>query len=169
MGGGRYALLLRETDSISLFLGDRVQWFRAEADMERWQEQVEIKLAEFLRHACSCKRMKTVWSQLSESQSENLPGYVAYAKQKAAMFARMERECEDSFDKAGYKDLRLRIAKGEQSLVQYVMVKRAEALAWLQAGDIETSKSLSYRFKVVLPLNALHDLRPQEKINQCVV
>ncbi|KAJ3964940.1 hypothetical protein EV361DRAFT_975265 [Lentinula raphanica] len=39
---------------------DSVQWFRAEADMERWQEQVEIKHAEFLRLIASFTTQDTV-------------------------------------------------------------------------------------------------------------
>jgi len=34
----------------TIFLsGDHVQWFRAEAEMERWREEWEIKQADFLR------------------------------------------------------------------------------------------------------------------------
>jgi hypothetical protein len=132
------SLLFGKAELISFATGDRVQWFRAEADMQRWQEQVEVKLAEFLRHGRSCAKMTAIWTELSKSQPENLPGHVAYAKQRAAMYARMQKECEDSFDNAGYKDLRLRIARGEQSLVQYVAAKRAEAFTFVRTGDLET-------------------------------
>ncbi|KAJ7111002.1 hypothetical protein C8R44DRAFT_633535, partial [Mycena epipterygia] len=37
--------------------GDRVQWFRAEAEMQRWQEQIEQKLAELLRTIRSFRTM----------------------------------------------------------------------------------------------------------------
>jgi hypothetical protein len=39
---------------LGLFVNDvwysdyRVQWFHAEAEMQRWQEQVELKLAELI-------------------------------------------------------------------------------------------------------------------------
>jgi hypothetical protein len=38
--------------------GDRVQWFRAEAEMQRWQEQGEQKLAELLRTNRSFLKME---------------------------------------------------------------------------------------------------------------
>jgi hypothetical protein len=34
---------------LEILSGDRVQWFRAEAEMQRWQEQGKQKLAELLR------------------------------------------------------------------------------------------------------------------------
>ncbi|KAJ3712824.1 hypothetical protein C8R42DRAFT_567538, partial [Lentinula raphanica] len=40
---------------------DSVQWFRAEADMERWQEQLEIKHAEFLRLIASFTKHRDAW------------------------------------------------------------------------------------------------------------
>ena len=38
-------------------LADQVQWFRAEAEMQRWLEEVEIKLADFLRSIRSFQKM----------------------------------------------------------------------------------------------------------------
>ncbi|KAJ7861182.1 hypothetical protein B0H13DRAFT_1900607 [Mycena leptocephala] len=71
--------------------GNRVQWFRAEADMQRWQEQQEQKLAELLRTNCSFFKMDQAWRALASS---DLPaGRQAFARQKAAMYRkRAERK-----------------------------------------------------------------------------
>ncbi|KAJ7930322.1 hypothetical protein B0H13DRAFT_1858952 [Mycena leptocephala] len=45
---------------------DRVQWFRAEAEMQRWQEQKEQKLVELLRTVRSFVKMQHVWTQLAD-------------------------------------------------------------------------------------------------------
>ncbi|KAJ6563052.1 hypothetical protein DFH09DRAFT_1477909 [Mycena vulgaris] len=62
--------------------GDRVQWFRAEAEMRQWQEQKEQKLVELLWTIRSYVKMQSVWSQLGDSHA-NQPGHAAYARQKA--------------------------------------------------------------------------------------
>ncbi|KAK6980805.1 CxC2 domain-containing protein [Favolaschia claudopus] len=46
--------------------GDRVQWFRAEAEMQRWQEQTEQKLAELLR-------TNRKWSTLGQKWLPRVP------------------------------------------------------------------------------------------------
>jgi len=43
-------------------VGDRVQWFRGEAEMQRWLEEMEIKLADFLQCIRSFHRMLQVCS-----------------------------------------------------------------------------------------------------------
>ncbi|KAJ7731905.1 hypothetical protein DFH07DRAFT_781074 [Mycena maculata] len=72
--------------------GDRVQWFRAEADMIRWQEQIEQKLAELRTTIRSFAAYKDAWTKMAsiEEQAGNWIGYVAYAKQKADMWALRE-------------------------------------------------------------------------------
>ncbi|KAJ7588670.1 hypothetical protein C8J56DRAFT_1077886, partial [Mycena floridula] len=79
--------------------GDSVQWFRAEAEMERWQEQLEIKQAEFLRCIDSFKMMSRNWNLIAEHSER---GARAYARQKSAMYSQMERQCRDQFGAAGY-------------------------------------------------------------------
>jgi hypothetical protein len=85
--------------------GERVQWFRAEADMQRWQEQVEQKLAELLRTTRSFDKMSKTWTALSLTQLSNLPGHIAYAKKKASMYEQMESNCKKKLEGAGYGDL----------------------------------------------------------------
>ncbi|KAJ7213665.1 hypothetical protein C8J57DRAFT_1029924, partial [Mycena rebaudengoi] len=45
--------------------GDRVQWFRAEADMERWQEQIEARLANIRCTIRSFRTYKHMWTTLA--------------------------------------------------------------------------------------------------------
>ncbi|KAF7304596.1 CxC2 domain-containing protein [Mycena chlorophos] len=100
--------------------GDRVQWFRAEAEMQRWREQREQKIAELLRTRRSFLRMAQTWNTLADLNAEK-PGYSAYGHQKAAMFTRMAREVEERIKEAGYGELLAPDAK----LVDWVMKKRA--------------------------------------------
>ncbi|KAJ6521638.1 hypothetical protein DFH09DRAFT_1097622 [Mycena vulgaris] len=70
----------------------KVQWFCAEAEMQRWKEQKEQKLVELLWTIRSYVKMQSVWSQLGDSHA-NQPGHAAYARQKAWMY---ERRVEDT-------------------------------------------------------------------------
>ncbi|KAJ7828326.1 hypothetical protein B0H13DRAFT_2373260 [Mycena leptocephala] len=63
---------------------DRVQWFRAEAEVQRWQEHVEMRLAELLRTIRSFRKWDEVWLSLAEQQEK--PGHAEYAKQKAHIY-----------------------------------------------------------------------------------
>ncbi|KDR78511.1 hypothetical protein GALMADRAFT_209005 [Galerina marginata CBS 339.88] len=91
---------------------DRVQWFRARADMERWQEEVEILAQEFRRTIRGFDKMAHVWSSLAISPapvecSHNLVdhgvehGKMAYGKKKAAMFRRMANDARVAFESIG--------------------------------------------------------------------
>ncbi|KAJ7239653.1 hypothetical protein C8J57DRAFT_1564709 [Mycena rebaudengoi] len=102
--------------------GDRVQWFRAEADVQRWQEQGEQKLAELLRTVRSFKKMSAVWKQLAEMQSADQPGAKAYARQKAAMYQRRMEEAEQFVVGAGYKEL----LGNDANLIRFVREQRAK-------------------------------------------
>ncbi|KAI0312439.1 hypothetical protein OF83DRAFT_1087012 [Amylostereum chailletii] len=111
--------------------GDRVQWFRAEAEMQRWQEQEEIKQAEFIRTSNTFSGLQRVWTQLAESQPSDFMGHVAYARKKAAMWDRMQRECMQRLRDAGYEPLR----PGE-SLVDRITAKRKVEDDILKSDDV---------------------------------
>lgn len=100
--------------------GDRVQWFRAEAEMERWQEEVEIKQADFIRCINYFGKMSDVWMSLQGSITS--PGKIAYAKKKSAMFKEMELSARHLFAKAGYSHL-LNLTN-EKPHAHYVMEER---------------------------------------------
>lgn len=57
--------------------GDRVQWFRAEAEMYRRLEQLEIEHADFERTLRHFQIMMTVWNHLAAMQDS--PSSKAYA------------------------------------------------------------------------------------------
>ncbi|KAJ6530202.1 hypothetical protein B0H19DRAFT_1328251 [Mycena capillaripes] len=85
--------------------GDRVQWFRAQAEMQRWQEQIEQKLVELLRTARSFAKMQSVWLTLATKQPSDKPGAAAYARQKANMYKRRATEARKHLKDAGYQEL----------------------------------------------------------------
>jgi hypothetical protein len=101
--------------------------------MLRWQEQVEQKLAEFLRCIRSFGRMKDVWTKLSLSQRPDLPGHVAYARRTADMYARLQEDAEKRLDGAGYRDLRLKATNDYGALIEYVTARREEEEAVLKS------------------------------------
>jgi len=115
-----------------LTTGNRVQWFRAEADMYRWREQFEQKLAEFLRCTCAFGKMKEVWAALTKLQPPNSPGHIAYTRKKSDMYARLEKESEKRFDSVGYRELRLKAANDYQALLDYVTAWQTEENAKLK-------------------------------------
>ncbi|KAJ7290778.1 hypothetical protein C8J57DRAFT_1612056 [Mycena rebaudengoi] len=78
----------------------RVQWFRARADMQHFQEEVEILAQEFRNATCGFTRMNEVWTCLA-TDAKSSHGAVAYAMEKASMFSRMAEECRAAFIKVG--------------------------------------------------------------------
>ncbi|KAJ6548319.1 hypothetical protein B0H10DRAFT_2243058 [Mycena sp. CBHHK59/15] len=86
---------LKEEDTILIIddartplLGDRVQWFRAEAEMYRWLEQYERKHAEMMRVIERFRRDNVVWEGLAdrvEEQNGGRNGAVNFARMQAAI------------------------------------------------------------------------------------
>ncbi|KAF7371487.1 CxC2 domain-containing protein [Mycena venus] len=106
-GYGNWAsrTLSESIPSLMTHVGDRVQWFRAEAEMQRWQEQWEQKLAELLRTRRSFSKMQLVWEELASLQPLDSPGAAACARQKAAMYARRTAEAEKKIKEVGHEEL----------------------------------------------------------------
>ncbi|KAJ3831975.1 hypothetical protein F5878DRAFT_647165, partial [Lentinula raphanica] len=75
---------------------DSVQWFRAEADMERWQEQLEIKHSEFLRLIASFTKHRDAWDLLMNHHSTT-PGHQAYAREHRDMFDSLRIDAEEKY------------------------------------------------------------------------
>ncbi|THU94988.1 hypothetical protein K435DRAFT_859998 [Dendrothele bispora CBS 962.96] len=82
--------------------GDRVQWFRAEAEMYRWMEQFEIKHAEFARVISHFRTMSSTWNSLAESHES--PGHTAYAKRHAMMYMDLAEDAELRFKRVGHPE-----------------------------------------------------------------
>jgi len=68
--------------------------------------------------------MTQVWSELSFLWTGHSIVHVAYARQKADMYARMENDCKKKLDEAGYMHVRL----SEGVLSDYVAAMHAEDL-----------------------------------------
>ncbi|KAJ6448015.1 hypothetical protein C8R45DRAFT_850549 [Mycena sanguinolenta] len=78
---------------------DRVQWFRAEAEMYRWREQWERKHAEIMRVRARFLRDAEVWMKLAdhlETYKQRM-GAVTYAREQAAMYRRLAHNAEITF------------------------------------------------------------------------
>ncbi len=73
-----------------LIQGDRVQWFRAEAEKDRWLEEQEIRQADYLRCIRFFRKWSEIWKGLvvdaAKGDSIQL-GKNAYARKKGHMFA----------------------------------------------------------------------------------
>jgi len=95
--------------------GDRVQWFRAEAEMQRWQEQLEAKQADFLRCIQFYKKMSEVWAQLATSS--DTAGRAAYTRRTSAMYDAMAQSAKALFISAGYQD---RILAEDRTLADFI-------------------------------------------------
>ncbi|KAJ7339721.1 hypothetical protein DFH08DRAFT_1013175 [Mycena albidolilacea] len=81
---------------------DRVQWARAEAEMDRFQEQMEIKLTEFLRCLTTFQFNERAWIQMSKN-SDLGPGFAEWAKGTAQMWKQLSDQCQTHLTMAGYK------------------------------------------------------------------
>ena len=113
--------------------GDRMQWFRAEAEMERWREEWEAKQANFLRCIRTFSKMADVWQTLSTQEPEGRSkacetGRIAYAKQKSAMFREMEHHAKDTFRSAGYGELIDNLIDQQvgKTLADFVLAERSD-------------------------------------------
>ncbi|KAF7975232.1 hypothetical protein HWV62_10194 [Athelia sp. TMB] len=96
---------------------DRVQWFRARADMEAWVVEIEILEEEFRRTICGFEKMVAVWGRLASDSTKR--GHSAYGMQKAAMYKRMADECRGKFVAASGA-----WPKDGQSLSDYIKARR---------------------------------------------
>ncbi|KAJ3776407.1 hypothetical protein FB446DRAFT_842401 [Lentinula raphanica] len=102
---------------------DSVHWFRAEADMERWQEQLEIKHAEFLRLIASFTKYRDAWNTISAYFSPT-PGHRAYALEHRDMFDSLRIDAEEKFCNCALPFLRC--CTSGNTLADRVQLWRAE-------------------------------------------
>ncbi|KAJ7846583.1 hypothetical protein B0H14DRAFT_2584040 [Mycena olivaceomarginata] len=93
-------------------------WFRAEAEVQCWQEHVEMRLAELLRTIRSFHKWDGVWMQLANTPKF---GYSAYAKQKAHMYRVRGEQCEKLIRDSGYGTL----LEPGTNLVEFVVTEPA--------------------------------------------
>ncbi|KAJ7869070.1 hypothetical protein B0H13DRAFT_1896767 [Mycena leptocephala] len=81
---------------------DRVQWARAEAEMDRFQEHMELKLAEFLLCLASFEFNEQIWTQMS-AKPDLGPGFAERAKETAYIWKQLSDQCRKHLAMAGYK------------------------------------------------------------------
>ncbi|KAK1230542.1 hypothetical protein PQX77_006367 [Marasmius sp. AFHP31] len=74
---------------------DRVQWFHARAERDRWQEHLEKLEADFRNCIRHFAKMKTVWDVAAVS-AESF-GHQAYARRQGRMFKRFQTDAETMF------------------------------------------------------------------------
>ncbi|KAJ7233709.1 hypothetical protein B0H12DRAFT_1239240 [Mycena haematopus] len=118
---------------------DRVQWFRAEAEMYRWREQYERKHAEMMRVMTRFQRDAEVWEKRADHLQETTGhmGAVTYAREQAAMFKRLALNAEASFENpktAAHGDWVA--AKTFDELVRRIDHSRDVDFAWMDAMGI---------------------------------
>ncbi|KAH6874855.1 hypothetical protein BKA70DRAFT_1479844 [Coprinopsis sp. MPI-PUGE-AT-0042] len=103
--------------------GDRVQWFQAEAEMMRWQEEYELKLVEFVRAIRHYETMAAAWRRLSEASGNiEKEGKAAYARKAAARYRDQASRCSTIFYiQAGFPDL-----TDEEKALEHVLSSREE-------------------------------------------
>ncbi|KAJ7679610.1 hypothetical protein B0H17DRAFT_1206512 [Mycena rosella] len=79
---------------------DRVQWFRAEAEMYRWLEQYERKHAELMRVIARFRRDSEVWGKRADREeglSGGVNGSATFARMQAVMYQRLQHNAEVIF------------------------------------------------------------------------
>ncbi|KAF9030929.1 hypothetical protein BJ165DRAFT_1358497 [Panaeolus papilionaceus] len=122
--------------------GDRVHWFRAEAEMERWREQWELKLAEFIRCIAHFQRMADAWSNLAlRSASE---AHRVYARKRGAQFQRMADRVKEVFRSSEVQDEEPTSSIDGESVANFII--RHQLNEWRREGG--TSESYVYVRKV---------------------
>ncbi|KAJ3966145.1 hypothetical protein EV361DRAFT_595678 [Lentinula raphanica] len=103
---------------------DRVQFFRAEAEFERWREQLEIKHAELERCIRGFGYTQNVWTCASQDVMHSpTAGHVAYAKRRAAVEGQLQTRSQTGLIKHGLPAL------CNQSSVEQISIGE-RVLAW---------------------------------------
>ncbi|KAF8149686.1 hypothetical protein K438DRAFT_2085956 [Mycena galopus ATCC 62051] len=81
---------------------ETVQWARAEAEIDRFQKQMEIKLTEFLRCLTAFQFNQRAWIQMSKNSDLGL-GFAELAKGTAQMWKQLSDQCQKHLTMAGFK------------------------------------------------------------------
>ena len=90
-------------------IGDRVHWFRAEAEKARWQEEWEIRQADYLRCIRYFGKMAEIWKCLVKDSIADTSlvqlGKNAYARKKSHMYRSMKEHAVKLLTAEGYGHL----------------------------------------------------------------
>lgn len=85
-------VLLRYESRTETHLVDRVKWFRERSARNRLREEKEILEEELKRTVRSFSYLRGMWNTLADRSSA--PGEASYAHKQAAMFERLESDCD---------------------------------------------------------------------------
>ncbi|KAJ3511561.1 hypothetical protein NMY22_g15609 [Coprinellus aureogranulatus] len=110
---------------------NRVQWFRAEAEMMRFREECESTIADFLRCIRYFDKMNSVWDELARGYSD-LSAHAIYARNSAKMYMRMAREARQRFGESTGMNADSMLTSGELLAVQIQRMREKEALEFAQ-------------------------------------
>jgi hypothetical protein len=117
---------------------DRVQFFRAEAEYERWREQLEIKHAEAHRCMRYFEYFNKVWLELAGAAGS--PAHAAYARRTASLYRELRTRVQKVLAAVGLDALSF--LDGKRTLVDLV-------LAWRRSEEQQYFKDVNY-WSVVL-------------------
>jgi hypothetical protein len=87
------------SNCLHLPTADRVRWFKSRAAMQRWREELHMRLAEFDRVDRAYTRMDSAWSQISQ-QADALPAQRAYGLKMSAYYLKRAMECQTLYKNA---------------------------------------------------------------------
>jgi hypothetical protein len=97
--------------------GDKVQWFRAEAAMLRWQEEWERKLIEFFRCVRYFDKLMAVWDAMSRNPDQPA-GKAAFARKTSKVYKEMAMRARTVFDQLKY-------SVTDSTVIEYIKADRA--------------------------------------------
>ncbi|KAJ7857071.1 hypothetical protein B0H14DRAFT_3448040 [Mycena olivaceomarginata] len=136
---------------------DRVQWFRAEAEMYCWHEQYECKHAELLRVMTRFGQDTEVWSKCAAhlEQTVKSPGAVTYAREQAAMYKHLQHNSRITFkstESAAHAEWIAATSFGD--LVARIDASRDTDFKWMD--DLLLAKILALTRPSPTPQNPMH-------------
>jgi hypothetical protein len=73
----------------------RVNWLRAKARKERWEEEMELVVSEMGWTTNCFKRYEGIWKQRAEEATR--PGHIAYAWKQSSTWGKWARTAEETF------------------------------------------------------------------------
>jgi TATA-binding protein-associated factor Taf7 len=108
---------------MNVLSGNRVQWFRAEAEMETWRDQVEQRLADLQTTSCSFAETARAWTNIVPLLDTSQIGHIAYAKKQAARFVIRENAARSALRS---HEIWRHLADDEGDLVAFVQGERGK-------------------------------------------
>jgi hypothetical protein len=119
--------------------GEDIQYFRAEAEMFQWLEQLEIKHAEMHRTIAHFDFWSNAWlSRVQTEDNSRQDGYNARAVRQAAIFKGLADDARVSFRRVGHPAF---VDLGSETLVSRVEKFRNEQLSWM--SDLVSGKHIT--------------------------